>query len=458
MDFKLEKIENSEAYIAIEIDEGRMDEAMDKAYKKVVKQVSIPGFRKGRAPRVLLEAHYGKEILLNEALEVALPDAYTEAIEALNIEPIAQPEFDFEDELQLETFKFTARVAVKPEVTLGDLEGLEIEIPKLQVSDQDLDARLEEMRARYAELEEKEDEPAQMGDTVTIDFEGFVDDVPFEGGKGEDYPLELGSGSFIPGFEEQLVGLRKGDSKDIEVMFPEAYHAEELAGKKAVFKVLIKKLEGKKLRELNDEFAQEVSQFDTLEELRRDMSESMNKNLEARRKEVLKHEVIEKALERCEMVVPAAAVKTQVGRMLEQMEQSVGSQGLTMEQYYQFTNSTEDDLRTRMWPDAERSVKSDFMLEKLVEEKGFTASDEEVDKRIEDIAAEMHVDLDNTREILKDVTEKIRFGVQIDKAVDYLIEKAIITEKEFTTPPSGVKIDESAISEAADSAKSEEEA
>jgi len=203
---------------------------------------------------------------------------------------------------------------------LGDLEGLEVEIPKLQVSERDLDARLEEMRARYAELEEKEDEPAQMGDTVTMDFEGFVDDVPFDGGKGEDYPLELGSGSFIPGFEEQLAGLKKGDSKDIEVMFPEAYHAEELAGKQAVFKVLIKKVEGKKLRELNDDFAQEVSQFDTLEELRQDMLQNMEKNLEARRKELLKNEVINKALERCEMVVPEAAIKNQVSRMLEQME------------------------------------------------------------------------------------------------------------------------------------------
>lgn len=458
MDFKLEKIENSEAYITIEIDEGRMDEAMDKAYRKVVKQVSIPGFRKGRAPRVLLEAHYGREILLNEALEVALPDAYAEAIEILDIEPIAQPEFDFGDELQLETFKFTARVAVRPEVTLGDLEGLEIEIPQLQVSDKDLDARLEEMRARYAELEEKEDASAEMGDTVTIDFEGFMDDIAFEGGKGEDYPLELGSGSFIPGFEEQLVGLKKDDARDIDLMFPEGYHAEDLAGKPVVFKVLVKKVEGKKLRELNDDFAQEVSQFDTLEELRQDILNTMNKNLEARRKEMIKHEVVGKALERCEMVVPAAAVKTQVTRMLEQMEQSVGSQGLTMEQYYQLTNTSEEEVSGRMWPEAERIVKSDFMLEKLVEEKGFTASDEEIDKRIEEIAGEMNVDLENTREILKDVREKIRFGVQIDKAVDYLIENAIIIEKEFTPPPSGVKIDESANSEADDSAKSEEEA
>ncbi|HWP97170.1 MAG TPA: trigger factor [Syntrophomonadaceae bacterium] len=435
MEYKLEKIENSEAYIEIEVDPGKMDEAMEKAYRKVVKQVSIPGFRKGRAPRHLLEAHYGKEILLNEALEWVVPEAYAEVLEKMDIDPIAQPEFEFRDLDELgenENFKFIARVAIRPEVTLGELEGLEVSIPKLEVSDKDVDWRLEEMRARYAELEEKEDGLAEMGDTVTIDFEGFVDGEAFAGGKGEDYLLELGSKSFIPGFEEQLVGLKKDEGKEIAVTFPESYRATELAGKDAVFKTLIKRIEGKKLRPLDDDFAQEVSQFDSLEELRSDIKNNMVKNLEDRHKEMVKRDILQAALERCQMEVPEAAIRAQTGRMIQELEQSMNAQGLNLQQYYQYTNSNEEETMRRMWPEAERMVRIDFMLEKLVDEKGFAVSDEEVDKKIEEIALEMQADPQEARKLLKDVEEKIVYGMKVDKAVDYLVEKAIITEKDLS--------------------------
>lgn len=456
MEFKVDKVENSEAYIAIEIDAGRMEEAADQAYRKVIKQVNIPGFRKGKAPRFMLEAYYGKDILLNDTLEIVIPQAYEEAVKELDIKPIAQPEFEFPDEEQDETFKFVARVAVRPEVVLGQIEGLEVEIPLLEVTEAEIDWRLSEMQSRYAELEEKEDEAAQLGDTCTIDFEGFVDGEPFEGGKGEDYPLELGSGTFIPGFEDQLIGLKKGESKDVEVKFPDSYGAPELAGQDAVFKVAVKKVEGKKVRPLDDEFAQEVSQFDTLAELREDLKNTMEKNLEARRRELVKREVLKKVRENSEMIVPEAAVKAQVQRLLQQMEQSIASQGLSMQQYYELTNTSQDVMEDRMRPEAEMMIKNDFILEKIVEEKGITVSDEEVDKRIEEIAMEMQADPQNARQMLGDVLENIRFGLQMDKAVDFLVEKAIITDKAIPDPV--VEKIELEKTEAEEPSKDEEEA
>ncbi|NLB88908.1 MAG: trigger factor [Syntrophomonadaceae bacterium] len=430
MQAKLEKIENSEAYIQIEVDAAKMEEGFEYAYRQIVKQVNIPGFRKGKAPRQLIENVYGKEIFYQDALERVVPEAYEEAIKQLDIEPIAQPEFDIGEIEDDKPFTFTAIVAVKPEVKLGQLEGLEISIPKFEVTDEDVERRIEQIRSNYAQLEKKEDEPAELGDTVIIDFEGFMDGVAFEGGKGEDYPLELGSNTFIPGFEEKLVGTKAGDTVDVEVTFPEQYHEPSLAGKPAVFKVTVKEIETKKIRPLDEEFVQEVSEFETVEEFREDIKNSLVEMLERQKKEYLKQLVIEKALEVSEVPVPKAVVRMQAEGMVQDFGQRIAMQGLTLEQYFSATQSTEEDLINDIWPDAERNVKTNFMLEKIVEEKGFEITDEEVDKQIEEMAASMGMEFEDAKTRLAGAIENIKFGMQVDKAIDYLIENANITETE----------------------------
>ncbi|MBC7075925.1 MAG: trigger factor [Syntrophomonadaceae bacterium] len=438
MEAKLEKIENSEAYIEVEVDAEKLETGLEKAYRKVAKQVSIPGFRKGKVPRPLLEAHFGKEILYQDALEYIIPEAYQEAVEKLNIEPIAQPEFDISEIEAGKALKFSAKVPLKPEVKLGNLEGLEIKIPKIEVTEKDVDNRLEEMRIRYAELIVKEEEPAELKDVLTINFEGFIDGEPFEGGKGEDYQLELGSSTFIPGFEEQLVGVRAGESKEVNVTFPESYGAEDLAGKEAVFKVEVKKIETKKPRELNDEFAQEVSQFDTLAELREDIEKALNEMVEFRKQEIIKGEILAEILNKCEVTVPEAIVNAQIQKMLQGFEQRLASQGLTLENYLQYTNSTEEDLKNDIKADAERMVKGDFILEKVIEEKGIEVNDEELDKKVEELGRTMGLDLDQAREKLVYMMDEIRFNLKMDKAVQYLIDNASI--KEMEPPGGGVEI------------------
>ncbi len=434
MQAKLEKIENSEAHIEIEVSNEKVEEGLQQAYRKVVKQISIPGFRKGKVPRELLERHFGKEVLLQEALEFIVPDAYEAALTELNIEPLAQPDFDFPEIDDDQPLTFKARVAIKPEVKLGDIEGIEISVPEFTIKDEDVENRLEDMRTRYAQVVEKTEEPANLGDTVILDFEGFVDDVPFEGGKGEDYTLELGSQTFIPGFEEQLVGLKKGDSSDVKVTFPESYHAPDLAGQDAVFKVSIKKVEGRKLRELDDTFAQEVSQLDTMAELRDDIRKELTNMAEYQRKELIKNQVTEKALENCEMVVADAVVKAQVQRMLQEFEQRMAFQGLSLQQYYQLTNSNEEQFSNKIWPEAEKIVKSNFMLEKLVDEKGIEISDEELDKRIEEIAQSMNMDLETAKENLSNAMDNVILGLKMDKALESLMDSAVVTVKPNEEP------------------------
>jgi trigger factor len=369
MSARLEKIEKSEAYLSIEVDAQTFEEGLQKAYRKVVKQVTIPGFRKGRVPRELLEAHFGREILFEDAIEMIVPEAFEQALTELDIEPIAQPEFEIEEIKEDNILRFTAKVPVKPEVVLGQIEGLEVTIPILEMDDADVDRRMEDMANHYAELVEKTEEPAEMGDTATIDFEGFVDGVAFEGGKGEDYPLELGSQSFIPGFEEQVVGLKVGDTADVMVIFPETYQAEELAGKNAVFKVTVHRIETKQPRELNDEFAQEVSNFETIAELREDVQKSMQESMDNRRLGFIRDAVIAKALENTQVDVPGAIVRMQLQNMLNQFAEQLKMQGLSIEQYFQLTGRNVDRFNEEMWPEGEKNARVNFMLEKITEER-----------------------------------------------------------------------------------------
>ncbi|HWQ77057.1 MAG TPA: trigger factor [Syntrophomonas sp.] len=432
MSARLEKIENSEAYLNIEVDPQVFEEGLQQAYRKVVKQVTIPGFRKGRVPRELLEAHFGREILYEDAIEAIVPGAFEEALTELDIEPIAQPEFEIEEIQDDKMLRFKAKVAVKPEVVLGQLEGLEVTVPVFAMDEADVDRRMEDMAAHYAQVVEKTDEPAEMGDTATIDFEGFMDGVAFEGGEGENYPLELGSHSFIPGFEEQVAGLKVGDTADVMVKFPDAYQAEELAGKDAVFKVTVHKIETKQPRELNDEFAQEVSNFNTLEELRDDVRKQMQESLDNRRKSMLREAVLSKALENCQIDVPAPVVKIQLQNMLNQFAEQLKMQGLSIEQYFQLTGRNVDRFNEEMWPEGEKNARTNFMLEKLIEEKGIEISDEELDKYIVEMATSMGVEADQAKQNLAGVMDDLAYRMKIDKALDYLVDNAVVTESDET--------------------------
>ncbi|HCF49023.1 MAG TPA: trigger factor [Syntrophomonas sp.] len=432
MEARLEKIEHSEAYIAVEVDAEQLEEGLQKAYLKVVKEVSLPGFRKGRVPRQLLEARFGTEILYQDAIEYIVPLAYEEAVKQLEIVPIAQPTFDIDEINVGEAFTFKARIPVKPEVILGDLEGIEISVPAFEVTDQDVENRINDMQTRYAQLVVKaDDEAAVNGDTVYHDFEGFIDGVPFAGGKGENYPLELGSNTFIPGYEEQVVGVKTGEEKDVTVKFPEDYQSEELAGKEAVFTIKVNKIETKQIRDLDDSFVQEVSEFETVEELRGSIKQNLLEQAEGRKRDLMRQELLNQALQRCEIPVAEAVVKEHADIMLRQFEYRMNSQGLDLNQYLQITGSSIDKLRESLYPEAETKVKYDFLLEKLVEEKGIEVSDEEINKHIEEVANNTGLSIEDARERLEEIMEGVTMQLKVDKAIDYLLDKAIIIE---TTP------------------------
>ena len=431
MDARLEKIEKSEAYIEIEVDAETLEVGLEKAFRKVVQQVNIPGFRKGKVPREFLEAHFGKEILYEDAMEFVVPDAYEQALIDLEIDAIAKPEVEIGDIQSGQPLKIKVKVAVKPKVELGQLEGLEVSIPALKVSEADVDKQMEDMRSHYAQLVIKTDTPSELGDTVTIDFVGLIDGVPFEGGTGEDYPLELGSNTFIPGFEEQLIGLKVGETIDVKVKFPEAYHAEDLAGQDAVFQTMVVKIEHRELRTLDDEFAQEVSNFETIEELRNDARENLIKTNQYRQDGVKKKEVLARAMEQCSIDIAPAVVEMQFQTLLSQFEQRIEAQGIGLDQYFEMTKSNLNEFKQDMLPEAERNAKTNFMLEKIIEEKGFDLTDEEVDKQIEEIAGQMGVELDQARQNLEGVMDKVRYNMKVDKAIQYLVDNAVITETEI---------------------------
>ncbi|MDD2586882.1 MAG: trigger factor [Syntrophomonadaceae bacterium] len=426
MDAKLEKIENSEAHIEVQIDPETFEDGLQKAYHKVVKEVSVQGFRKGKVPREILEAHYGREILYQDALEHIVPNAFEDAVAKLEIEPIAQPEFEI-DEIEGDSFNFKIKVAVKPEVTLGELDGLEVEVPEFEITEEDIERRVEEARSRYAQIVEKSpEEPAEQRDIVYIDFEGFVEGEAFAGGKGTDHALELGSNAFIPGFEEQLIGVKTGETIDVNVTFPEDYHSEELAGKDAVFKVTANKIQTRKKRELNNEWVQEVSQFETVEEYREDVKQSLLKIAETRKNEFVKQEIMHLALKRCEVPVADGAIHQQAKMMQQDFEERLGAQGLDMEKYYRITNSTEEEFNKSLWPQAEHIVKGNFMLEKIIEEKGIAISDEEIDKKIEDMAAAMGFESELLKKSVPDVVDRVSSNLLKEKAVQYLADNAVV--------------------------------
>ncbi|MEQ6075795.1 trigger factor [Bacillus subtilis] len=422
MSVKWEKQEGNEGVLTVEVDAETFKTALDDAFKKVVKQVSIPGFRKGKIPRGLFEQRFGVEALYQDALDILLPVEYPKAVEEAGIEPVDRPEIDVEKIEKGESLIFTAKVTVKPEVKLGEYKGLGIEKDDTTVTDEDVQNELKALQERQAELVVKEEGAVEEGNTVVLDFEGFVDGEAFEGGKAENYSLEVGSGSFIPGFEDQLVGLEEGAEKDVEVTFPEEYHAEELAGKPAVFKVKIHEIKAKELPELDDEFAKDIDEeVETLAELTEKTKKRLEEAKENEADAKLREELVLKASENAEIDVPQAMVDTELDRMLKEFEQRLQMQGMNLELYTQFSGQDEAALKEQMKEDAEKRVKSNLTLEAIAKAENLEVSDEEVEAELTKMAEAYNMPVENIKQAIGS-TDAMKEDLKVRKAIDFLVE------------------------------------
>ncbi|MHA4963437.1 trigger factor [Bacillus subtilis] len=422
MSVKWEKQEGNEGVLTVEVDAETFKTALDDAFKKVVKQVSIPGFRKGKIPRGLFEQRFGVEALYQDALDILLPVEYPKAVEEAGIEPVDRPEIDVEKIEKGESLIFTAKVTVKPEVKLGEYKGLGIEKDDTTVTDEDVQNELKTLQERQAELVVKEEGAVEEGNTVVLDFEGFVDGEAFEGGKAENYSLEVGSGSFIPGFEDQLVGLEAGAEKDVEVTFPEEYHAEELAGKPAVFKVKIHEIKAKELPDLDDEFAKDIDEeVETLAELTEKTKKRLEEAKENEADAKLREELVLKASENAEIDVPQAMVDTELDRMLKEFEQRLQMQGMNLELYTQFSGQDEAALKEQMKEDAEKRVKSNLTLEAIAKAENLEVSDEEVEAELTKMAEAYNMPVENIKQAIGS-TDAMKEDLKVRKAIDFLVE------------------------------------
>jgi trigger factor len=427
MTTKWEKLEGNEGVLTVDVAAEKVDAALDQAFKKVVKKVNVPGFRKGKVPRSLFEKQFGVESLYQDALDILLPEAYAAAIAETGIEPVDRPEIDIETMEKGATLVFTAKVVVKPEVELGEYKGLEVEEQDTTVTDEDVDAELTKLQERHAELVVVEDGTIENGDTVVFDFEGFVDGEAFEGGQAENYSLEIGSGQFIPGFEEQMVGLKAGEEKDVEVTFPEEYHAENLAGKPATFKVKLHDIKRKELPALDDEFAKDANEeVETLEELKTQLKDKLTKDKEHQAEHAVRDTLVEKAAENATIDIPEAMVNTEVDRMLQEFEQRLQAQGMNLELYFQFSGQDEAAMREQFKTDAEKRVRVNLTLEAIANAENLEASDEDVDKEVEKMA-EMY---QRSAEEIKNIfaaqggLESLKGDLKIQKAVEFLVDNS----------------------------------
>ena len=386
MSVQVETLEKNMAKLTVEIEAERLEKALDAAYNKQKKSISMPGFRKGKVPRAMVEKMYGVEVFYEDAANILLQETYPEAYDESGLEIVSQPSIDVVQLEKGKPFIYTAEVAVKPEVTLGKYKGVTVTKIDTSVSDEEVDAEVETQRNNNARTVSVE-RPIENGDTAVIDFEGFVDDVAFEGGKGENYDLEIGSHSFIDTFEDQLVGKVAGDDVEVNVTFPEQYQAEELAGKPAVFKVKIHEVKAKELPELDDEFAQDVSEFDTLAEYKEDVKKKLTERKEADAHRTKEDEAIEKIIDDAKMDIPEAMIDNQVNSMINDFANNMMQQGLSMEQYMQFTGMTMDKFKEQVRPDAVKRIQSSLVLEQIAKDENLEVTDADVDAEIENIAA-----------------------------------------------------------------------
>jgi trigger factor len=422
MSAKWEKLEGNRGVLTVEVSAEKVNEGLTAAFNKVVKQVNVPGFRKGKMPRQMFEKRFGVESLYQDALDILLPEAYGNAIDEAGIEPIDRPDIDIEQMEKGKELIFKATVQVKPEVTLGEYKGLEVEEFDTNVTDEDVANELKTLQERQAELVVKEEGTVENGDTVVLDFEGFVDGEAFEGGKAENHSLEIGSGSFIPGFEEQLVGLAAGESKDVEVTFPEEYHAAELAGKPAVFKVTVHEIKGKELPELDDEFAKDVDdEVETLDALKEKIKTRLENSKKHEAEHHLRDTVVEKAAANAEVEIPDVMVNSEVNRMLQEFEQRLQMQGMNLELYFQFSGQDENALREQMKEEAVNRVRVNLTLEAIAKAENLEVTDEDVNAELENMAGMYNMTVDSIKQALGGL-EGVKADLKLKKAVDFLVE------------------------------------
>jgi trigger factor len=421
-----EKIEKNHGVLTIEVEADQVSVALDKAFRKVSAKANIPGFRKGKVPRSIFEAKFGVESLYQDALDILLPEAYMQAVKDTEIDPIDRPAVDVQQMEKGQPLKFTAKVEVKPEVQLGEYKGIEVTDNSKEVSAEELDAELEKLQQRHAELIVIEEGQAQNGDSTVIDFEGFVDEVPFEGGKGERYTLELGSNSFIPGFEAQIVGMSIGDDKDIEVTFPEDYQAEELKGKAAIFKVKLHEIKRKNLPALDDEFAKDVSEFDTLEEFKTDLTNRLTEKNEQEAKRDKETQIVDQVAAASEVVVPQVMVEAEVEIMLNDFENRLKSQGMSLDMYYQFSGQDEAVLKAQMNSDAEKRVRNNLVLEAIAKAESIEVSEEELNEELDKMAQTYKRQIEDIRSALaaNGNLENMKSELIVKKTIDFLLDNS----------------------------------
>ncbi|MED4351657.1 trigger factor [Schinkia azotoformans] len=427
MSAKWEKLEGNQGVLTIEVDAETVSQALDTAFKKVVNKVNVPGFRKGKVPRKMFEQRFGVESLYQDALDVMLPEAYGKAVEETGIEPVDYPEIDVQQMEKGKSMIFTATVIVKPEVQLGEYKGLEVEEQDTTVTDEDVEAELKSLQEKNAELVVKEEGEVVNGDTVVIDFEGFVDGEAFDGGQADNYSLTIGSGQFIPGFEEQIVGMKAGEEKDVNVTFPEEYHAPELAGKPAVFKVNLHEIKYKELPELDDEFAKDVDdEVETLDELKAKLKEKLQGDKEHQAKHAKEDAVIGKAVENATVDIPEAMIKSETDRMMKEFEQRLQMQGLNLELYFQFSGQDESALREQMKTDAEGRVKTNLVLEAIVAVENIEVTDADIEAEYENIGKMYNMPAEEVKKMLGS-NNYVAEDLKMKKAIDFLVENSKVS-------------------------------
>lgn len=425
MSLQVEKLEKNMAKLTIEVGADELDKAIESAYQKQKGKISIPGFRKGKVPRQIIEKMYGKEVFYEDAANILIPDAYEKALDECEEDIVSSPKIDVTQIEAGKPFIFTAEVALKPEVKLGNYKGVKVEKADIAVTDEEVDEVIEKERENNARNIAVEDRAVKDGDMTVIDFEGFVEGETFEGGKGENYPLTIGSGAFIPGFEEQLVGAEIGKEVEVNVTFPEDYHAENLKGKAAVFKCTVKEIKEKELPELDDEFASEVSEFDTLTEYKEDVKKNLEEKKIKEAKENKEREAVEAVVDLSEMDIPEAMIETQQRQMVDEFAQRITMQGLSMEQYFQFTGTNYQQMLENVKPQAEKRIQSRLVLEAIAEAEKIEVSDEDFEKEIETMAEVYQMDAAKVREMLGEKEMKnIRQDLAVKKAAEFVVENA----------------------------------
>ncbi|NWK85536.1 trigger factor [Staphylococcus sp. GSSP0090] len=423
-----EKKEGNEGVLSVTVPAEKVDKAIDQAFKKVVKQINVPGFRKGKVPRPIFEQRFGVEALYQDAVDILLPEAYGEAIDETGIKPVDQPEINVTSIEKGSEMTFEANVVVEPEVQLGDYKGLEVEKQDVELTDEELQESIDHQLGHLAEMVVKEDGAIENGDTVNIDFDGYVDGEQFEGGQAEGYDLEIGSGSFIPGFEEQLVGVKTGEEKDVNVTFPEEYHAEELAGKEATFKTKVNEIKYKDVPELTDEIANELdSEANTVDEYKENLRKRLTEQKETDAENNQKEEAINKAANNATIDVPDAMINTELDRMVQEFGQRMQQQGLNLETYFQISGQDESQLREQMKDDAEERVKTNLTLTAIADAEDIEVSDADIDKELEKMSEQFNISVEDIKQTLGN-TDIVKNDVRIQKVIDLLVDEAKLVE------------------------------